>query len=85
MKLNSNAMGMSFAAAFAILWIFGSLLVMILPSFMMNMTGHMAHENLNDMGWAFTFTGFMFGLVAWAVTAGAIGWLVGFFYNKVAN
>jgi len=82
MKLTPNSFGMAFAAAFAILWVICSLLVALLPSFLMNMTGYMAHANLQDLGWTLTFSGFLFGLVGWIVTAWATGWLIGFFYNK---
>lgn len=85
MKINSNALGMAFAAAFAFLWVICSLLVMVFPGFMMNMTGHMAHATLHDLGWTLTITGFLIGLVVWVITAWVTGWLIGFFYNKFAK
>ncbi|WP_211664959.1 DUF5676 family membrane protein [Litorilituus lipolyticus] len=50
MKLNENAFALACAAAFGIVWVACSILVMVMPDMMSSMTGHMLHTNLKGMG-----------------------------------
>ena len=83
MKLDTSKIAISSAAAFALVWLLCSLLVLALPSSMMNMSGHMVHGDLSDMGWHMTFTGVALGLLAWSFVAGLTGGLIAYVYNKL--
>ena len=82
MKLEPKALALSSAATFAILWVICSLLVVLLPGTMMNMSGHMMHAEMSQMSWSMNFTGFVAGLVIWSLLAGVTGWLVAVLYNQ---
>ena len=83
MKLDAVKFGVSTAIAFALVWIVCSLLVLSLPSLMMNMSGHMVHGDLSSMGWHMTGIGFLAGLFAWSFVAGITAGLVAYIYNKL--
>jgi len=57
--------------------------VIILPSFMMGMSGHMVHGELSGMQWHLTLAGFICGLLAWSVGTGLIAALIAYIYNKI--
>jgi hypothetical protein len=83
MTLNAFKFGMASAITAAILWLACSLLVMLMPSMMLSMSGEMVHMQLNDMGWNLTLTGVVVGLVAWSVSAAIAGWLLAAIYNRL--
>ena len=83
MKLDAVKFGMAFAIASAILWIICSLFVWVLPSMMMEMSGHMVHGDLSQMGWSLSLTGVLIGLVTWSILAGITGWLIAYIYNRL--
>ena len=83
MKLNTVKIAISSAAAFATIWLACSLLVLALPSPMMNMSGHMVHGDLSAMGWEMSFAGVIIGLIAWSFTAGITGGLIAYIYNRI--
>ncbi|WP_417345526.1 DUF5676 family membrane protein [Ferrimonas sp.] len=83
MTLNATKFGLASATAFAIFWIICSLLVWLLPSMMMDMTGHMTHGDWSQMGWRLSIGGVFIGLIGWSVVAGICGWLLATIYNKV--
>lgn len=85
MKFNPTTLGFAFAAAFAAVWVICSLLVMLFPGFMMAMTGHMGHANMEGLSWTLTPGGVILGLISWAVWGWLLGWLIGFFYNRFAK
>ena len=85
MPLNAFKFGMASAITAAILWLVCSLLVMLMPSMMLSMSGDMLHMELNDMGWHLTLTGVVTGLVAWFVAAGIVGWLLAAIYNRLQS
>ncbi len=80
--MNAKAFGYAWAASAAILWIICSLAVILMPSAMMEVTGHMVHSNLSSQGWVMTPTGFVIGLAAWSLSSGAFGWLAASLYNR---
>ncbi len=81
MKLNSNKFAFATAAAFAIMWVICSLLVVFLPSTSMYASGYMMHSDFSNMGWDMHFTGFFVGLFLWAFTSGVTAWFVAAIYN----
>lgn len=85
MTLNAFKFGMVSAITAAILWLACSLLVMLMPSMMLSMSGEMVHMQLNEMGWHLTLTGVVIGLVAWFVVAGIAGWLLAAIYNRLQS
>lgn len=81
--ISARRLAIAFGIAAAILWIFCSALIALIPGPMMSITGHMFHANMGDIGWTLTLVGFVIGLVAWVVCAAATGWLIGWLYNRV--
>ncbi len=83
MTLSVFKFGISSAVSAAVLWLICSVLVMVMPTTMLSMSGDMLHMQLNDMGWHLTLYGFVKGLVAWSITAGVAGWLLAGIYNRL--
>jgi len=83
MKLDATKFGIATAVTFGLFWIVCSVLVMILPSLMMDMSGHMIHGDLSEMGWHMTLSGVVIGLIIWSLLAGLIAGLIAHFYNKM--
>lgn len=83
MKLHACKFGIAAAISFGIAWLICSLLVMLLPGMMMNMSGHMVHMDISQMGWHLTVGGVLLGLIVWMITAGFIGWLLAWIYNRL--
>ena len=81
MKLHALKFGFACAISAALLWILCSVLVMIMPSMMLSISGDMLHMQLQDMGWHITMVGVVKGLFAWVVSAGVTGWLLSIIYN----
>ncbi len=84
MKLNPTAFGLALGAATAVLWTICSLIVVLIPGFAMNMTGHMMHADLGSMMWTMNITGYLIGLFIWGASACITGWITGVCYNKIA-
>ncbi len=82
MNLDAKKFSLACAGAFAILWLVCSLLVVISPMGMMNMSGNMIHGDLTGMRWSMGFFGFIIGLIVWSFLAGITGWLIATLYNK---
>jgi hypothetical protein len=83
MKLNAIKIGYATSIAFALVWAICSLSVVILPSFMMGMSGHMVHAEFSGMQWHLNWAGFIYGLLAWSVSAGLTAALIAYIYNKL--
>ncbi len=81
MKLNALGLAGSSALAIAAIWTLCSLMVMVFPSAMAEVTGHMIHAELKDFQWTLTFSGYLVALVAWSAWAAVTGWLIAIFYN----
>ncbi len=83
MTLQPLNFGLAAALTSAILWIFCSLLVYLLPTAMMAMSGHMIHMDIAAMGWHLTLGSVLWGMVAWFVVALLFGWLMAVVYNRL--
>lgn len=83
MKLNACKFGLAGAISASVIWLICSVLVMVLPSMMLSISGDMMHMQLADMGWHLTLIGAVKGLVAWFVAAGVVGWLLAATYNRL--
>lgn len=83
MKLNATKFGLAAAFAISIIWLFCSLIVMMSPGMSMNMGGYMMHADFSEMAWHMEFSGFLFGGILWAVSAGALAGLGAAIYNKL--
>lgn len=83
MKPNAIKVGLAAAYAVAIIWVFCSLLVVMLPGMAMNMGGYMMHADFSGMGWHMGITGFALGLILWSLTAGIFAWLMATIYNAL--
>lgn len=81
MKLNEKAFAIASAGSFSIVWIVCSLLVMVMPDMMSNMSGKMLHTDWNTMGWHMTLMGVIVGGILWTLLAGITGWLIAKIYN----
>lgn len=83
MKLDAIKLGLAGAITAATLWLLCSLLVGVMPSMMLSMSGDMLHMQLHEMGWHLTLSGVLTGLVAWSFVAGVTGWLLATIYNRL--
>jgi len=83
MKLNAEKFGLAAAYTVTIIWVICSVLVVLLPGMSMSMGGYMMHADFSGMAWQMGITGFVAGLVLWAVTAGVFAWLLASIYNKM--
>ncbi len=83
MRLSPTSLAAASAIAIAIIWTLCSVLVAILPSIMMSMTGHMIHAHMDDFSWRLTVTGYLVGLIAWSAWAAVTGWLIALVYNRI--
>lgn len=80
MKLDAVKFGLATAGTFAIIWLICSLLVWIVPSLGMHMSGHLLENNMGQMHMAMGFAGITTGIV-WSVLAGLSGCLLAWLYN----
>ena len=85
MRLDAGKLGLSTVAVFAAAWIICSALVVLVPSPMMRMSGHMMHADLDGLGWTMHWEGFFVGLILWSVLAGLLVWAVAAFYNRLID
>lgn len=83
MNLHACKFGIAAAISSGVAWVICSLLVVLLPNMMMEMSGHMVHMDIGEMGWHLTASGFVIGLIAWMISAGFIGWLLAWIYNRL--
>jgi hypothetical protein len=84
MKIDAAKFGLACAITFAVLWVVCSLLVMVMPNGMMQMSGHMIHGDVSGfMSWNMNMHGVLMGLIGWSISAGISGWLIAVIYNKL--
>ncbi len=85
MKIDAIKFGLAIAVIFAAAWVICTLFVVSMPTAMMQMTGHMVHANFGQMSWNLGWVGFIYGLVAWSVVAGIMGWGIAALYNRLVG
>lgn len=75
----------SLAAASGVCWIVGSLLIWILPDFSLYLAklGLMGVQGITPVGFQFSFSDFVAGLVFTLITAWLFGFVWGWFYEKL--
>ena len=83
MTLQPCKFGLAAGLTSGLLWIVCSILVYMLPVFMIDMSGHMMHMDIAAMGWELTVWGVLWGLVGWFVSAFLFGWLLAVIYNRL--
>lgn len=83
MNINANKFALSSAITFALLWVLCSIVVIALPHQSMSIMGAMVHSDMDSWQWSMQVGGLVVGLVAWSLTAGAIGWSIATIYNKL--
>ncbi|WP_461480687.1 DUF5676 family membrane protein [Porticoccus sp.] len=83
MTLQPFKFGLAAGLTSGLLWILCSLLVYLLPAFMMAISGHMIHMEIATLGWHLTLAGVFWGLVGWFVSALLFGWLLAAIYNSL--
>jgi hypothetical protein len=85
MKLDALKLGIATAIVFALFWVVCSILVVLIPIAMMQMSGHMIHADLGAMGWSMHWTGFVIGLVLWSMISGLLVWAIAGIYNRLVG
>ena len=83
MKINTTQLALSLAIAAGIAWAFCGLIVFLAPGFMTDMTGHMIHMDISEVGLTMSLRGMIMGFVGWVVLAAGFGWIVGMIYNSL--
>ena len=83
MNISPNKFAFASAAAISTVWILCSLLVQLFPEMMLILTGHMLHIDMRAIGWQMSPISAVIGLVAWAILAAFIGWLLAMAYKML--
>ncbi len=81
MKINAARSAQSCGISAIFLWTACSLLVVVAPTLMTAITGHMLHTQMNGFVWHLTWPGYFVGLVSWTVCAAITGWLIASVYE----
>jgi len=83
MKIDAPKFGIACALSVSVLWLVCSILIMVMPSAMLSMSGDMLHMELVEMDWHLTLSGVINGLLGWFAAAGIGGWLLAVVYNRL--
>lgn len=83
MKLDSVKLAYATAIIFGGIWIICSILVVLIPGAMMQMSGHMLHADLGTMAWTLNWAGFIIGLILWTLLPAVIVWAIAATYNRL--
>ena len=78
-------LGLATVIAVAGLWVICSVLVVVAPDAMMQMSGQMVHVDLQDFAWTTHWMGFLVGMVAWSSIAALVVWAAAVVYNRLAG
>lgn len=81
MKINAARSALSCGISAILLWTVCSLLVLLAPTPMTAITGHMLHTKMDEFVWHLTWPGYFVGLVSWTVCAAITGWLISSVYE----
>lgn len=85
MKLDALKLGYATGIVFAAVWVVCSILVIVVPGAMMQMSGHMIHAELSGVTWSMHWTGFFVGLVLWSLLSALLVWAVAEVYNRLVG
>lgn len=85
MKLDAAKLSLATAIVFAVVWVICSVLVVLIPGAMMQMSGHMLHADFGNLGWSMSWVGFFTGLIMWSVLPALLVWATCALYNRLAN
>jgi hypothetical protein len=85
MKINAARSALSCGISAILLWTVCSLLVLLAPTPMTAITGHMLHTKMDEFVWHLTWPGYLVGLVSWTVCAAITGWLITSVYNWLSG
>lgn len=85
MKIDASKFGLAAAIIFAAAWVICSMFVISVPTAMMQMSGHMVHADFGQMSWNLGWIAFAYGLVAWSLVAGIMGWGIAAIYNRLVG
>ena len=83
MNFNTGALAKAAVLATSVVFCLCSLGMALWPDMVMTLMGYMVHLDPNEVKWKLDWTSFALGLLGWAATAAAGGWLLGWFYNKM--
>ena len=83
--INSNKLIMASTLSAGLLWVICSVLVALLPQYMLQMTAHMIHVDLVGISWTLTWSGFFVGLLGWVILAGITAALLAVIYNRLVG
>ena len=81
MKINAARSAQSCGISAILLWTVCSLLVLLAPTPMTAITGHMLHTKMDEFVWHLTWPGYFVGLVSWTVCAAITGWFISSVYE----
>jgi len=85
MKLDAVKLGVATAIVFAIIWLICSILVVLIPSPMMQMSGQMLHADFGNQGWSMHWAGFFTGLILWSLVPALLAWAIARLYNRLVD
>ena len=85
MKINALNFAVASAITAAVVWLFCSLFVWMVPGGMMNVTTNMMHMEMARSGWTISPLGVVWGLIAWSLFAGIFAWILATIYNLLTK
>jgi hypothetical protein len=85
MKIDAIKLGAATAIIFAVIWVVCSVLVLFVPGAMMQMSGHMLHADLGNMGWTMHWVGFLTGLILWTLLPALLVTAIAAIYNRFVD
>ena len=85
MKIDSVKFAQAAALSTAIIWIVCSVIVYILPTMMLSISGNMIHMNLDRIGWHLSLSSIVMGLFGWVFISSIIAWLLAKIYNTLLD
>lgn len=83
--INTSKLAIASALCAGLLWVICSVLVVLFPNYMLQMTTHMIHVDITQMRWTLTWPGFLLGLFSWVIFAGVAGALLAVIYNRLVG
>lgn len=83
--IDKNKFAIASSLCAGLLWLICTGLVVLFPQYMLQMTMHMIHVDLINIGWTLTWSGFLFGLLGWVILAGATGALLAVIYSRLVG